>query len=256
MGHFNLLISLVILSNCTPNQCTSIFSSVDSKSVDSPRVEHLIDTPYINPSFLMGKFEYTRHQRFQKVPNDLSSKSGIYVQKEVLSAFTKMHQAAKNDKVSLIIISGTRNFTQQKGIWEKKWEMNFPKLKTYEATAKKILEYSSMPSTSRHHWGTDIDINSLESDYFKSGKGKLEYEWLTKNGPKYGFYQVYTSKKNGRTGYSEEEWHWSYLPLANIYLSKYNTLINLNDIKGFKGFESARKIDVIKDYVNGIECYD
>jgi len=134
--------------------------------------------------------------------------------------------------------------------------MNFPKLKTYEATAKKILEYSSMPSTSRHHWGTDIDINSLESDYFKSGKGKLEYEWLTKNEPKYGFYQVYTSKKNGRTGYSEEEWHWSYLPLANIYLSKYNTLIKLNDIKGFKGFESARKIDVIKDYVNGIECYD
>ena len=53
-----------------------------------------------------------------------------------------------------------------------------------------------MPSTSRHHWGTDIDLNSLNNSYFSSGKGLKEYDWLTTNANHYGFYQVYTDEKN------------------------------------------------------------
>ena len=56
--------------------------------------------------------------------------------------------------------------------------------------AKTILLYSSMPTTSRHHWGTDMDINSLENSYFASGQGLKEYTWLKKNAAKFGFCQV------------------------------------------------------------------
>lgn len=118
--------------------------------------------------------------------------------------------------------------------------------------AKKILEYSSMPSTSRHHWGTDIDINSLDNSYFTKGKGKKEYEWLVKNANDFGFYQVYTNKNNGRKGYNMEKWHWSYLPLANKYLNYYNKNIKYKDIKGFNGSKFAKKLNIIKDYVNGV----
>ncbi|NJK84501.1 MAG: M15 family metallopeptidase [Saprospiraceae bacterium] len=38
--------------------------------------------------------------------------------------------------------------------------------------ALKILKYSSMPGTSRHHWGTDIDLNSFSNSYFEQGEGK------------------------------------------------------------------------------------
>ena len=36
-----------------------------------------------------------------------------------------MHAAAKKDGINLQIVSGTRNFEEQKGIWERKWELNF-----------------------------------------------------------------------------------------------------------------------------------
>lgn len=184
----------------------------------------------------------------------MSSKD-IFIQKAALKSFVAMHRAAKKEKINLTIISGTRSFNEQKAIWERKWEKESKKLKNPKDIALKILTFSSMPSTSRHHWGTDIDINSLEPSYFQSGKGMKEYKWLKSNGPKYGFFQVYTSKKNGRTGYSEEPWHWSYLPLAKDFLKTYNAIITLHDIKGFKGAETAKSIDVIKLYVNGIEKY-
>ncbi|MFM9004881.1 MAG: D-alanyl-D-alanine carboxypeptidase family protein [Flavobacteriales bacterium] len=41
------------------------------------------------------------------------------------------------------------------------------------------MKFSSMPGTSRHHWGTDIDLNSVEPSYFLSGKGLLIYQWLS-----------------------------------------------------------------------------
>ena len=58
-----------------------------------------------------------------------------------------------------------------------------------------ILTYSSMPGTSRHHWGTDIDFNSLENSYFDAGDGLKVYEFLKRCGEELGFMQVYTSKK-------------------------------------------------------------
>lgn len=109
-----------------------------------------------------------------------------------------------------------------------------------------------MPSTSRHHWGTDMDLNSLNNSYFASGKGKKIYDWLTNNAYKYGFYQVYTDKVNGRTGYNLERWHWSYLPLASAYLEQYNTTINYSDIISFEGSDLAEEIKVIPEFVNGV----
>lgn len=165
-----------------------------------------------------------------------------------------MYDQAKKEGIQLKILSGTRNFNYQKSIWDRKWK-KYNKLPPKKRVLK-ILEFSSMPSTSRHHWGTDIDLNNLNNSYFEKGKGKKEYEWLVKNAPKYGFYQVYTSKKNGRTGYNMEKWHWSYFPLAKSYLNFYKKNISYKDIKGFQGANIAKDINVIKKYVDGIEKYE
>ena len=111
-----------------------------------------------------------------------------------------------------------------------------------------------MPMCSRHHWGTDLDLNSLENSYFSSGKGLKIYEWLTKHAPDYGFCQVYTNKKiNNRTGYEEEKWHWSYMPIARQNLMRYNKTVKITDIKGFLGWETASEVNIIEAYVNGIQ---
>ncbi|MCT4665599.1 MAG: M15 family metallopeptidase [Flavobacteriales bacterium] len=196
----------------------------------------------------MGKFNYRKHANFKVVPTHLSTKK-IYIQKETLQQFVAMAKAAQKADISLKILSGTRSFWEQKAIWERKWK-RYEELTPLDR-AKKILEYSSMPSTSRHHWGTDIDINNLNNEYFDHGKGKKEYEWLVQNAHKFGFYQVYTAE-NGRTGYSEEKWHWSYLPLAHDYLTFFNQHISNQNISGFEGAELAKTLDMRKNYVNGV----
>jgi LAS superfamily LD-carboxypeptidase LdcB len=200
-------------------------------------------------AFVLGKFNYKEDIWFTKVSSRHSAKV-LYLEKDVYIAFMNMQERAAKDGVKLKILSGTRNFSEQKAIWERKWKtyQNLEPLKR----SQKILEYSSMPSTSRHHWGTDIDINSLSNLYFSSGSGKKEYDWLKTNANKFGFYQAYTNKDNGRTGYNLENWHWSYLPLASKYLSFYNYNINYKDIKGFKGDSLALTNNMINDYVNGL----
>ena len=200
-------------------------------------------------NFLLGKFDYKTAFDFKKV-DKIHAVKPIYLNAMVYSAFKEMHAAAKNDGIELKILSGTRNFNEQKAIWERKWN----RLDSLEASerAQNILKFSAMPGTSRHHWGTDIDLNSLENSYFEEGRGKAEYEWLVKNAKNYGFYQVYTARESGRTGYEEEKWHWSYLPLASQYLEQYLALIDPCEINGFEGSELAEATNIITTYVNGI----
>ena len=199
--------------------------------------------------FLLGKFDYKNSTDFELVDKAFSVKP-LYLNSTVYAAFREMHAEAKKENITLKILSATRNFAEQKAIWEKKWK-RLEALEPLER-AKFILEYSAMPATSRHHWGTDIDLNNLENSYFEEGKGKTEYDWLVKNAAKFGFYQVYTSREEGRTGYQEEKWHWSYLPLASQYLADYNKYIQYEEIAGFEGSDLARDKGMIEFYVNGI----
>jgi zinc D-Ala-D-Ala carboxypeptidase len=213
--------------------------------------------------YLLGKFEPASHDSFVKLEKRWSAGSAVngYLRKEAYEAFVKMATAARLENVKLVIISATRNFDRQKTIWENKWNgkvtvggVNLTTLTDPSHRARQILLYSSMPGTSRHHWGTDIDLNALEESYFQSGEGKKVYQWLQKNAATYGFCQPYTSKNQGRTGYEEEKWHWSYLPLSVDLLKRYNAIIQSDDIQGFLGSETAAKVEVIKNYVNGVAC--
>jgi len=99
-----------------------------------------------------------------------------------------MYEAAQNDGITLIIVSGFRSYEYQKKLWEDKWfgytavnneDLYLTIPDDFERT-KEILKYTAMPGTSRHHWGTDIDLNSVEPSYFKTDEGKKIYEWLQK----------------------------------------------------------------------------
>lgn len=205
--------------------------------------------PVSEKDFLVGKFNYRTAPDFSKVDKKYSTKP-VYLNEVVYKAFKEMHRQAQSEGIELKIVSGTRSFDEQKILWEKKWQ-RLDSLAPVEK-AKAILEYSAMPGTSRHHWGTDVDLNNLENCYFEEGRGKAEYDWLLKNAGKFGFYQVYTAQHTGRTGYKEEKWHWSYMPLAAKFLQRYNELVGYAEIASFEGSELAEETAMIPDYVNGI----
>ena len=243
MKVYNFIILFFLLINC---------ESVNNK--DSNNDIHIskneLNFSNYNKNLLLGKFDYRKDSSFVIISKNLSSKT-IYINKVVNDSFLKMSANAKDDGINLIVVSGTRNFIEQKRIWERKWNNSIQVSPINKAL--KILEYSSMPSTSRHHWGTDIDLINLNNSYFNDGKGLKEYNWLFNNAHKYGFYQVYTDKVHGRTGYNMEKWHWSFKPLSDHYLDLYLKNINYSDINGFQGSDIAKEIDVISQYVNGIE---
>ena len=188
------------------------------------------------------------------VPVDsIYGKNTVRLDSQVYKAFVLMADSAKKSGIDLYILSGYRSFYSQKSIWERKWEKNSSTMDDSK-NANHILRYSSMPGISRHHWGTDLDLNSLNSEYFQSGEGAKVYQWLNANANHFGFFQPYTTKDKGRTGFETEEWHWSYYPLSQGYLDCYLQNDSIEDlITGFNGARFYRIFDIKKRYVQGIE---
>ena len=211
--------------------------------------------------YLIGKLDPKIHPDFEELSLDHASSEGMYLRKDTYESYKRMYAAAKEDGIDLKIISATRPFDHQKRIWEGKWTGK-RMVEGQDVTktisdpverALKILRYSSMPGTSRHHWGTDLDINDLENSYFESGKGLKIYEWMTENAASYGFCQPYSPKGEDRQhGYEEEKWHWSYIPVSIPLLQEFESTMNNSDITGFLGSETASEIGVIEKYVSGI----
>lgn len=175
------------------------------------------DSLVYDEPFLLGKKEAT-----------VSLKTGLLPQAE--TAFLEMQSAAKKDSLQLKIVSSFRSYAAQKRIWNRKYRRYLEAGLTPEKALKKIIEYSTLPGTSRHHWGTEIDIINaepvLEGDvllekHFHSGGAyeKLRL-WLTKNAATYGYELVYT-KDSLRKGFFYEPWHYSFAPLSEKFLSSY-----------------------------------
>ena len=227
---------------------TASFGNSSTKKTVKPK-----NFEKIEKNILLGKFDYKKDSNFSIVSSKYSSKT-IYLRNEVLLKFDQMYNAAFKDGIKLVIISGTRSFNHQKYIWDRKWAKNIQKMDSISAV-KEIMKYSSMPSTSRHHWGTDIDLNNLENSYFEIGEGKKIFDWLVENASKYGFHMTYDNQEETkRTGYKMEKWHWSYMPISEQFLIQFNEYINCENISSFKGskFACHPNVDVIKNFVNGI----
>ena len=217
---------------------------------------------FLNLDFVMGKFDPKTRVDFTKIDIAYADKEGRYMHKGAYDSFKAMHAAAKKEGINLTIKSAARNFDYQKGIWERKWsgatllegkENAAQVYKNFTERAIAILKYSSMPGSSRHHWGTDIDINSFTNSYFESGQGKKEFDWLTANAHKYGYCRPYTKIGTDRSsGYQEEKWHWSYTPVADFCTKYVEQNLDNEMITGFQGSEVAKQINIKENYILGI----
>ncbi len=203
--------------------------------------------------------EYSIQELMGQVDIELFGKN-INLRKEAYDSFLKMKVAAYSDGIDLKIVSSYRNYNRQEAIWERKYlkyteDQNLAPLKAIE----KIIEYSTIPGTSRHHWGTDIDIidgyqkttgGLLVPKKFENG-GPFENLkiWMDENANKYGFYLVYTDNKK-RRGFKYEPWHYSYAPISIPMLAQFRKknimkLLQEQDLLGSEHFTSS----FIKSYI-------
>ncbi len=266
--YFALLFIMIIqmhLMSCN-NTNASNFNIKAEFVKDTARIaevikeDSIVELPIFNYSKneLLGIVKASKDSNFIKIDRKYTAKSDIYLRKATYLAYCRMYAAAKKDGVSLNIISAFRSNYHQKLIWESKWtgkrkvngqQLNISIPDNYKR-AKEILKYSSMPGSSRHHWGTDIDIYDLNNSTFENGQGLKVYNWLVANAVKFGFYQVYTADRN--YGYYEEKWHWSFLEISKPMLDAYKNKIVISDFNNFKGSQTAEKVKIIEEYVLGI----
>lgn len=247
-------------------QNTESPEKVESVVIDTIPVVEPEPIASINLKTLMGHFDPATHPDFVVIDTMYSDRPGLYLHQETYAAFKRMYEAALKDDVRLQIRSATRNFIAQKNIWERKWTGETLIENGQNASvaypdpvvrASMILKFSSMPGSSRHHWGTDIDLNAFDNSWFASGNGLKIFEWLSQHGSTYGFCQPYSAKGEARPfGYEEERWHWSYMPLSQPLTQIARDSLKDSLITGFMGSEVAPQLKIVDRYVLGIstEC--
>ncbi len=232
------------------------FIFIRSSSTASDDTDSLYG-PVQEESYLRGRFDPEKHPFFVKLSDyGIPCIGAQYLREEAASALKKMYDSLKKDlpSVKFWVQSSTRNWNSQKAIWERRWK-EFSKITPDEKKiAQSILRSSSMPGTSRHHWGTDFDINVLKNNYYAKGDGQKLYTWLKKHAAKFGFCQPYTAGR--KAGYMEERWHWSYIPLASQFKKRWNAIFVENTAAlvhdgGFIGHEGI--IAAAPIYVNAID---
>jgi hypothetical protein len=158
---------------------------------------------------------------------------GIQLRKEAHDAFVEMKKAAYQDGIDIKVVSSYRSYERQRAIFERKYVLFTEEgLEPLEAIDK-IIEYSTIPGTSRHHWGTDADLidaskpaegDVLVPEKFGPGGPFEDFKnWMDANSEKYGFYLVYTDNPR-RRGFKYEPWHYSYAPLSVPMLAAYRKM--------------------------------
>lgn len=155
------------------------------------------------------------------------------LREEARLQFNLMRKAAKEQGFHVHVVSSYRSYNHQNVIWERKYKNFRNQGFSHQKTIDKIIEYSTIPGTSRHHWGTDLDIidatrgipsNPLSEVHFNEGGRMRKFKlWLDKNAEKFGFHLVYTNQSD-RKGFKYEPWHFSYKPLSQKMLKQYNAL--------------------------------
>jgi len=131
-------------------------------------------------------------------PNDIVSIKNWYaydnqsIKKEVYDQYVKMHNAASNQGLRLIVETSYRTFEQQENIYRYSGDL------------------AARPGFSEHQTGLALDIKTdkVSDSNFESSE---EFTWLKNNAYKYGFILRYPKGKEKITGIKYEPWHYRYL---------------------------------------------
>tara|TARA_Y100000996_G_C22467289_1_gene620619 strand:- start:10 stop:738 length:729 start_codon:yes stop_codon:yes gene_type:complete len=187
--------------------------------------------------------------------------NGYKLLSEVSEAYLKMKDAAKIDNINLKIVSSYRSFNHQKKIWNRKFSNFTNSGLSGQKAINKIIEYSTVPGSSRHHWGTEIDIiennHNIKGDvllpklFHDSGPFEKMRVWMEENSEKYGFYKVYTNDKF-RKGFLYEPWHYSYKKISIPYYKNYLKIDLLEILKEEKDLLGKKYLNkfFMKKYID------
>lgn len=114
-------------------------------------------------------------------------------------AWAQLVAAAARDQITLLLISGFRSVTHQRGIIDRKLAAGQP--------LGEILKVNAAPGFSEHHTGRAVDIGTpgcppLAEEFEQTAA----FQWLRSAASHHGFRLSYP--RGNRHGVIYEPWHW------------------------------------------------
>jgi LAS superfamily LD-carboxypeptidase LdcB len=167
------------------------------------------------------------------------------IQRDAAQPFLLLCSAASDAGFEIAVASSYRSVERQCLIWNEKLAgvrpvldlqgnpLDISRMNEYD-TVTAVLRWSALPGTSRHHWGTDLDIYdraAVPTDYRvqltcdeceNNGPFATFHAWFDQrlaDGKAFGFYRPYAVD---RGGVAPEPWHISYAPLAARFSRQLN----------------------------------
>lgn len=204
----------------------------------------------VNGEIFLVNRDYPICENYIPILVDANVQGNLRLQRvDAATALEEMFQAAKEEKINLIAVSGYRSFSKQDRIYEKKAK------KVGEAKAD---DYVALPGTSEHQLGLAMDLGEKNvhtslTESFANTKAGI---WLVDNAHRFGFVVRYQKNWEEVTGYLYEPWHVRYVGIEhatrmykeNIPMEEYVENIQLNRLEQLLAF-GENEIPLLVDAV-------
>lgn len=147
----------------------------------------------------------TRHLPLQREAQKLvtigrqSHGRSIRLAPRAAAAWRRMREAAAQDGIELLPLSGHRSIARQTAIIRRKLAGG--------ARIADILRFLAAPGCSEHHSGRALDLGSSEApDLDERFTRTTGFRWLKRHAAKFHFHLSYPRRNRHGIGY--EPWHW------------------------------------------------
>ncbi len=198
----------------TSSSVASAQSSTSSKTQTSSAPAITAKIPNGDWRLIIANKQYPLPESYKI---NVSYVSGNYrLDSRIVDAYNSMITAAKNDGITLKIISGFRTYQGQTTLFNNKVNQYLNQGYSRDKAKELAAQYVAPPGTSEHLTGLAVDListnwYSYNSDLNSNFEKTKEFEWLYNNCAEFGFVLRYPKDKVDITGYAYEPWHYRYV---------------------------------------------
>ena len=208
---------VMVLIGCLVGKFISSYAYSDAEIRKEKAVNgsELIDLKDINSVHVIINKKHTLPEDYEPgdlvSPNVMKMKDSCTMREEASKALEKMFEAASDEGLKLLLVSGYRSYSYQKSLFD---------IYTARDGEEAANRYSAKAGQSEHQTGLAADLGAADQacllkECFKDSE---EGKWLKENSYLFGFILRYPQEKEEITGYVYEPWHFRYIGLQEAYL--------------------------------------
>jgi D-alanyl-D-alanine carboxypeptidase len=158
-------------------------------------------------------------------PNLKTIQGNFKLEEKAADAYLEMKAAAKEDGISLLVVSAHRPQATQERLYKNKVQEFLNKGYSEDEAAVVAATIVARPGTSEHNTGLAVDIATPDFQRLIEAFAETPAaKWLAANAHKYGFVLRYPKDKTDITGIIYEPWHFRYVGLEHAQYMYENNL--------------------------------